>query len=143
MRMLMLVIVMALGLTANAQGRRGERMERLTPEQRVELHLKKMTLDLDLNEKQQAEVKKLLIEQSKKHEQVKATVKARKEEGVKPTADERYEMQSKRLDDEIAMQKEMKKILTAEQFEKFKKMREERKEKVARRANKIKKKERR
>lgn len=143
MRMLMLVIVMALGLTANAQGRRGERMERLTPEQRVELHLKKMTLDLDLNEKQQAEVKKLLTEQSKKHEQVKAAVKALKEEGIKPTADERYEMQSKRLDDEIAMQKEMKKILTAEQFEKFKKMREERKEKVAKRANKIKKRERR
>jgi len=41
--------------------------------------------------------------------------------GKKPTADERFAMQSKRLDEQMATKERVKKILTPEQFEKWEK----------------------
>ena len=55
--------------------------------------------------------------------------KADKAAGKKPTADERFAMKSKMLDEKIAMKAEMKKILTAEQFDKWEKTAEQRKAK--------------
>ena len=44
---------------------RSQLRENLTPEQRAELHAKKMTLDLNLNETQQAQVNQLLLDMEK------------------------------------------------------------------------------
>ncbi|NDI98393.1 hypothetical protein GWA97_04845 [Flavobacterium sp. LaA7.5] len=141
MKTWILATVMMIGLSAMAQP--GDRnRERLTPEQRVELQVKKMTLELDLNDKQQQEVKQLLTKKSKEREEAIAQHKAKKEKGEKLTADERYAMQSNRLDEQIEMKGEMKKILTPEQYEKFEAKQVKRQEKITKRGENLKKRDR-
>jgi protein CpxP len=123
MKTWILAAVMMAGLTLSAQ-EKGEQREPLKPEQRAELHAKKMTLALDLNEKQQKDLQKLFTEQNKKAEQFKAQRKTGNETANKMTADERFAMQNKMLDEKIAMKADMKKILNSDQFAKWEKMRE-------------------
>ena len=60
MRTWILAAIMLVGLSAAAQP--GDRQrERLTPEQRVELQVKRMTLELDLNDKQNLLQKSVLL----------------------------------------------------------------------------------
>jgi hypothetical protein len=54
-------------------------------------------------------------------------MKAMKEKGVKPTNDERFAMQMKMLDEQIATKKRVEKILNAKQFEKWASLKEEHK----------------
>ena len=68
-------------------------MEQMTPEQRNQLLVKKMTLDLDLNAKQQEQAGKIIAEQSAKREAMKTERKA-KMEAAKA---ERLEMKNKKL----------------------------------------------
>lgn len=100
-------------------------MEQFTPEQRSELMVKKMTLELDLNASQQKEISTLLSEKSAKKEAHKAEMKARKEKGTKPTSDEKFAMKSKMLDEQIATKKRMQKILNEKQFEKWTALKED------------------
>jgi protein CpxP len=118
MKKVFLAAIMFVGLTTFAQEKK-EIKQRLTPEQRIELQAKKMKLELDLNDKQVADVKKLLLEQNKKREAKKAEMKAKKADKKKPTADEIYAMKNNMLDKQIAHKAEMKKILNAEQFKKW------------------------
>lgn len=111
-------MAMMVGVGGNAQQRKQHR-EPLKPEQRAELQSKKMTLALDLNEKQQKDVQKLLADQGKKRETLRNEYRAKKQEGKKLSTDERFALKSKMLDDRIAMRTEMKKILTPEQFNKL------------------------
>ena len=67
MKTWILAMTMMMGLALNAQEKR-ERPEPLTTEQRTELQVKRMTLALDLNEQQQKEVSKLLLEKGKQKE---------------------------------------------------------------------------
>merc|ERR1711916_244693 len=102
--------------------KRKEKRPKLTVEQHTDLALKKMTLALDLSEKQQNQVEPLLKAQAEKR---KAAMEKRKEmqkNNTKPSAEEVYKMQAERLDDQIAMKNRMKNILNKEQFEKFEKM---------------------
>lgn len=94
----------------------GNQMEKFTPEQRNELMLKKMTLELDLNASQQKEMGKIIAEKSAKRE---AHLKDRKAKTEKPTSDEIFKMKSKMLDEQIAMNAKMKKLLSPEQFKKW------------------------
>ncbi len=87
-----------------------------------------MTLDLDLNDKQQKDVKALLTAQHKKMEEAKAKRQAAKTENKKPTSEERYAMKSKMLDEQIAFKADMKKILTEKQMEKWEEQKAERRE---------------
>lgn len=105
-------------------------MDEFTPEQRAELQTKRLTLELDLNDKQQKELKKLLTEQSKKQEEARAKHKAMKESGKEPTTDERFAMQSKMMDEKIAFRAEIKKILSEKQMAKWDELKEERMEKM-------------
>lgn len=89
---------------------------KFTPEQRNQLMLKKMTLELDLDATQQKEIGKMIAEQGAKRE---AFMKNRKEKTEKPTSDQIFEMKSKMLDEQIAMNSKMKKILSADQFKKW------------------------
>lgn len=95
-------------------------MEKFTPEQRSQLMLKKMTLELDLDASQQKEMGKLIAEQGAKRE---AFMKNRKEKTEKPSSDQLFEMKSKMLDEQIAMKSKMKKILSPDQFKKWEGMR--------------------
>ncbi|KGO88859.1 hypothetical protein [Flavobacterium suncheonense] len=118
MKKLALAVIALIGLTVQAQEKKMER-EKLTPEQRVELQVKKMTLDLDLNEKQQKEVKTLLTARHKKMEEARAKRQATKTENKKPTSEERFAMKSKMLDEQIAFKNDMKKILSEKQMAKW------------------------
>ena len=109
---------------------RTENRETLTPEQQAELQVKKMTLELDLNAKQQAEIKKIALEQAQKRETKKAEWKANKEAGKSLSKEEKFAMKNQMLDNQIAHKAEMKKILTPEQYAKWESKQAERKDKM-------------
>lgn len=117
MKTWILAIVILTGITVNAQQKK-ERAESFTPEQRVELQVKKLTLALDLTDKQQKEMKTLLLSRDAEKQQVIENLKTRNH-NQKLTTDERFAMKNKALDKKIAMKAEIKKILTKEQMEKF------------------------
>lgn len=127
MKKVILAALLVIGISAMAQEQaapaKKNAPERLTVEQRNELRLKKMTLELDLTAAQQKEMKTLIAEQSAKRETAMAERKAAKAAGKKPTADERFAMENKKLDEQIAMKEKVKKILTPQQLEKWEKMR--------------------
>ena len=118
MKKLILAIALVMTTLTFAQDRKQGR-EKLTPEQQSELHVKKMTLDLDLDAQQQKEVKTIFLEQAKKREAKMAEMKAKREKGEKPSADERFEMKNEMLDNQIEMKAKMKKILKPEQYKKW------------------------
>lgn len=134
MKKLIVTALLVVGIAAFAQDRnemgnrpdRRPEMEKLSPEQRTQLMVKKMTLDLDLNSKQQEQVKQVIAEQGAKREAMKADRMAKKEEEAKRNTDDHYAMKNKMLDEQIAMQDKMKKILSPEQFEKWNKLKEKR-----------------
>jgi len=104
--------------------------ERLTLEQRNQLHLKKMTLELDLNSSQQKEMSKIIAEQSSKRDAAMAERKANKEQMQKMTADERYKKKNEMLDEQMVMKARVKKILSAEQFAKWETMKDRKQHKM-------------
>ena len=120
MKKVIVAALLVVGLTTYAQEKEGRRAgrEKLTSEQKVDLQVKKMTKDLNLNEKQTKDVRALVTKQVEKREAIKIQMKAEKE----------------------AVSVEMKKILTAEQYAKWEKNREEKienfKEKMSERKEK-------
>ncbi|WP_291102755.1 MULTISPECIES: Spy/CpxP family protein refolding chaperone [unclassified Flavobacterium] len=131
MKNLIIVALLIVGMSAFAQNRKEmekrpyrTEMEKLSPEQRNQLMLKKMTLELDLNAKQQEQVGQIIAEQSTKREAMRAERMAKKESERRPTADERFALKNKMLDEQIAMKDKMKKILSPEQFEKWNNLKE-------------------
>jgi protein CpxP len=137
MKMWILAMAMIMSIGANAQDKK-EHRESFKPEQRAELQAKKMTLALDLNEKQQKDVQQLLIEKGKQRTEFRRQHMADRQAGKKLTADERFAMKSKMLDDRIAMNREMKKILTQDQFARLEKMKKERHQELRKKEKNIK-----
>jgi hypothetical protein len=134
------MVFLVVGMTTFAQVEKQEAkrtaMEQLSPEQRNQLHLKKLTLELGLNESQQKEMSKIIAEQTTKMDATRAERKAMKEKGIKPTGDERFAKQNQRLDDEIAMKSRVQKILSPDQFKKWEEMKKERREHIEKRMEK-------
>lgn len=134
MKKLFLFAMLAIGLTSFAQEREGgplkDKMEKLTPEQKTERHLKKLTSELNLNSKQQEQIKQLLAEQGAKREEFKAKREEYKNNSVKPSPEERAAFRSKVEAEKKAMDEKMKSILTPEQFEKWNANKAEKKEKM-------------
>ena len=125
-KIVMVILVMAaISVSAqdhNTKGKRGD-MKDLSPDQVASLQTKKMTLALDLNESQQAKVKTILTKDATARKAKMVDRKASKEDGKKVlTSEEKYAKQNERLDYQIARKKEMKSILTADQFDKWEKM---------------------
>ena len=127
MKKVIVAVLLVVGMTTYAQ-ERGEKRERLTPEQKVELQIKKLKLDLDLNDKQTADIKKIVVEQVKKRDAKRAEFDTKRTKDVKPTPEEIFQNKSQMLDEKIAMKAEMKKILNAEQYEKWQKIQAEKSE---------------
>jgi len=147
MKNLLMIAIALVTINATAQERKkdapqGEMKERMemrqamTPEETAQLQTKKMTLHLDLTEKQQVDVKTILLAEAKTRNSKMEEYKAKKEkaDGVKPSKEERLKMQNARLDHQIEMKKKMKSILNAEQFEKFEKTQGKRQAKKGRNA---------
>lgn len=137
MKKVFLVALMLIGITTFAQDKkeRGPRPERekLTADQKVQKQVEHLKTDLNLNEKQTAEVKALVTKQVAKREAKKAEMDAQKEKN-------RAEMKAKMMEEQTATKAEMKKILTAEQFTKWEAGRADKKEKVIERIKDRKKK---
>jgi protein CpxP len=133
MKKLIVLALLLVGTTIIAQERnrkhQGNEMEQFTTQQKSQLMLKKMTLELDLNDSQQKEMSAIISDNVAKKEAHKGEMKAMKEKGVKPTTDERFAMHLKMLDEQIATKKRMEKILNAKQFEKWTSLKEDRQEK--------------
>lgn len=123
MKKLILIIALCVGLTSVAQGRKGE--GRPNPEEQVEKLVTRMTAELDLNTKQQEQIKVLMMDQAKKREAKRASFKTRKETGDKPSDEEIAQMKKNRADEELAMKTEMKKILSEEQYKSWTEMKKE------------------
>ena len=104
MKKVILILVLFIGFNTIAQKRE---IKEINPEQFATLSTKRMTLDLDLNESQQTKIYQLNLENANAR---------------KMTSDDRFVMQNKMLDHQIAQKKKMKSILTNEQFEKWEKM---------------------
>jgi len=107
---------------SNKQGKSLKMMD-LSAEDAAALQTKKMTLHLDLNKSQQAEIKKINLENATKRKAMMAERKARKESGEiqKPTQEQRLEMVNTKLDRKIAIKAKMKNILDKEQYAKWEK----------------------
>lgn len=88
-----------------------EKMMDMPAENIATLMSKKMTLQLDLSETQQAKVYELILESTIEK---KAQRTNRKKE--KPSKEKHFEMQNKMLDDKIAFNKSMKSILNETQY---------------------------
>ena len=119
-----LVLVFAFTITTQAQkkGKRDQNNPKFTIEQRTELAIKKMTLALDLTEKQQSQITPFIKAQATARKAAMEKRKQYRDEEKKPSADEIYAMKSNQLDNRIAFKNNMKDILNKEQFEKFEKM---------------------
>ncbi|WP_347050705.1 hypothetical protein [Flavobacterium olei] len=104
--------------------------ERMTPEQRNEKQLQKLTSELTLDANQQVQVKQLLAERSAKAEKFREARKDRKDNNVKPTAEEKVAFKKQMEDEVAANDAKMKSILKADQYTKWKTLQEEKKEKM-------------
>lgn len=140
MKNLIITALLVIGMSTFAQDkkemqRRPHRfeMEKFSPEQRNQLMLKKMILELDLNARQQEQIGQIIAEKSAKREEMRAHHKEMKKNDKKPTADERFAMKNKMLDDQILMKAKMKKILSPEQFEKWINLKEKHQERIGKR----------
>ncbi|QTD38787.1 hypothetical protein JL193_05855 [Polaribacter batillariae] len=139
MKKLASILVFALTFSTQAQRKRNQERPQLTVEQHTDLAIKKMTLALDLSEKQQNRIKPII---ASKMAERKAFMEKRKEaikEKKRPTANEIYAIKSKMLDHQIALKNNMKEILNKEQFEKFIKIQKKRKIKGKKMMRKMKK----
>jgi Tfp pilus assembly protein PilV len=125
MKKVITILVLSIGLTAMAQGKKGHDY---TPEQIATIASKKMTLALDLNKDQEAKIYQMNLENSKERKAKMEERKKNKEEGKRKelTSDERFERESKMLDQKIAKMRNLKSILSKEQYEKWEKMQQNR-----------------
>lgn len=93
-----------------------DQREKLTPEQRSEKHLQKLTSDLNLDKNQQEQVKQLLAERTAKAEKFRED---RKNNKTKPTAEEKEAFKKQMKADKDAADAKMKAILNADQYTKW------------------------
>ena len=140
MKKLIVIAVLTIGLSTFAQKPAKnpwkENVEQFTPQQRNELRLKSLTLDLGLNAAQQKEMGKIIADMEAKKEAFQKERLAKKEVGTKPTNDELFAMRIKLLDEKIATKERLKKILDAKQFEKWEQMQSKNMEKNRKNAKK-------
>lgn len=130
MKKLALAVVLISGISLNAQrhGADNRGMKDLTPQEIATLQTKKMTLSLDLDQNQQTEIQTLFLASATERKNKMEERQANKEQGKRPTKEERYAMQNERLDQMIAQKAAMKEILTDAQFEKWERMQHKRKQ---------------
>ena len=134
MKKIVLIVMALVAMQISAQEQKQERQGRynqeryqkfkdFTPEQVAEIKTKKMALKLDLNEAQQRDIEKIHLANAKERKaKMEAHKKMRKSNiGEKLSKDEHYNFMNERLDKQISNKKEMKAILSKEQFEKFEK----------------------
>lgn len=121
MKKLMIILLLGSSLFSFGQkeGKQKKMYEDFSAEQHAILHTKKMALELDLNDNQQ----KQMLELNKKWAEVKfkkrAEMKSLNKEEMSST--DRFNHMNKMLDEKLAHQNELKKILDEDQYSHWKK----------------------
>ncbi|MXN91799.1 hypothetical protein GR160_11235 [Flavobacterium sp. Sd200] len=139
MKKMLLATALLLGLAVNAQTKEKKLAEKpviateqklvsITPEQRAEAKLKRLTTDLDLTEKQQKELKPTLITIETQKQANLEENRANKKAGKKLTEEQKDQRKIKALEQKMMLDKELKKILTADQTKKYDLLKEEKKD---------------
>jgi len=130
-----LIALLTLSTFGQEQQRKSNHPD-LTPDQIAELQTKKMVLHLALSEKQQQQIleinKRNAIDRKRNMEEHKTL----REKGQKPSSDEFANRMNKRLDKQIARQKEIKKILNEKQFDTWKNSKKHQTHKMKKRMSK-------
>lgn len=134
MKKLFIAAILLVGIASFAQDTdqktAAEQKEKLTPEQRSEKQLKKLTTELSLDANQQAQVKQLLAERSAKAEKFREAREAKKNSDVKPTAAEKEAFKNEIKAEKEANDAKMKAILNADQYAKWHSLQEKNKDKA-------------
>ena len=125
MKKLIFAALLAVSVSTFAQDKKemdkkSDRTEKGTPEQRNAMRLKKLTTDLNLDTKQQEQMKQILADQNAKSEAMMAERMANKENPKEPTPEDREARRQKGKEAKKAMDEKLKAILSPEQFEKWK-----------------------
>jgi len=107
-----------------------EQREKLTPEQRNDRQLKKITTELNLNSAQQEQVKLFIAEKSAKAEKMREARNKQKDNSNKLTADQREAFKKEMIAEKDASDAKMKSILTADQYTKWKASQQQDRDKV-------------
>ncbi|WP_281235030.1 hypothetical protein [Flavobacterium gelatinilyticum] len=120
-------LVIAALLFAGIAGFAQDKKEKLTPEERTEKQLQRLTSELNLDANQQAQIKQLLAEKSAKTEKIR---KERKENKTKLTQAEREAFKNELKAQKEAVDAKMKSILNADQYTKWHSLQEKNKDKA-------------
>lgn len=131
MKKLLVAALLVVGMTTFAQEKMEEQKQQLTPEQKVNLQVKKLTKELNLSDKQAQELKEIVVKEIEQREARKAEIQARKAEKKKMASEELNARKLKFEEEKMQTEERMKKILTPEQFSKWTEIRKARKEKMA------------
>ena len=91
---------------------RMQEIKKLNPEQAAKLWAKKMTLDLDLNQIQEDQMYALILEKT-----IKMRKRLENKPKGRPSKNEIYQIELDKLNEEIAMKKRVKNILSQKQYE--------------------------
>lgn len=134
MKKIIALALLVISFTSFAQ-EKNKRENRLSPEQQTELQIKKMTLDLDLNVAQQNQLKPILLENNKQKEERFKQMQSRQQNKNHLTAEERYKIKDKILDNQIELKNKMKSILNQTQFEKWESMKQQSHKKLRKKVN--------
>lgn len=134
-RFLFVIAVLATAMAGaqEAPGKSPKRampMDNFSPEQLAEIQTKKMTLALELDEKQQREVLKMNTDLAHERKQRMGKIKAAREKGERLSQEERFKQMNEQLDRRIEVQRAMKKILNEEQYKRWKVYQEKRAQKM-------------
>ncbi len=123
MKKIVVFVLLGLAFAGYAQRGNGERHQyrgEFTPEQQAVLKTKKMALHLDLSQDQQDKLIEVNKKWSEKRVSQREAFKAQFEGEERPDADARYAHQLQMLDDQLAYQNDVKKILSKEQYASWK-----------------------
>ncbi len=128
MRKLILIALAFVTLQAAAQANqkehrkaKAEQMKLMSAEDQATIAMKKLTLSLDLDEKQQSQVKEIMLEQATNRKQKMAQKTEMKEVRETKSNAKAYNVKeiNERLDKKIEVKQKMKTILNPEQYKKW------------------------
>lgn len=124
MKKLIIAVLLVIGISSFAQetqpekkGNKGQK-ERMSPEQRNQALLDKMTTELKLDASQQEQIKPIIAEQTAKLQAMRDQRMANNAKEL--TSEERKALMQKRNEEKSATDAKLKAILTPEQFKKMK-----------------------
>lgn len=132
MKKVLLMLVIIVNCVATAQSKTGqlENREKRAPEERVEKQLKKMTSDLNLDEKQTASTRQILLDQAAKREQKMAARQQNNEDEMTLPTQDKKAMLSEAKQNYKELKTQMQSILSQEQYAKWEKNQDEKRQKM-------------